>query len=470
MGGVFGVVSKWDCSEDLFYGTDYLSHLGTEYGGLVIFGEKIQRKIHTLMQSKFKSKFYEDHKYMHGNSGLGVISSKEIQPVCLESKFGPFCVCATGLIQNAEELAEELRKKGVSFSEITEGGVNTTELVAKFIAEGKTITEGINHMFSKIKGSCSLLLLNKEGIYAVRDKFGYSPLVVGQRGNDWAVTSETSAFYNLGFKIAKYLSPGEIVLLSDLGMQQKQEGTDTGEINSFLWIYTGFPASAYEGINVEIARERCGRYLAKNDNVKADMVAGVPDSGTTHAIGYSLESGIPFRRPLVKYTPGYDRSYTPPSQAERDLIAKMKLIPIRELIEGQRIILCDDSIVRGTQLRNIVETLRENRPKEVHLRIACPPLMFPSVFDYSTRTMEELAARRAIRVIEGRDIEDVSEYINPDSEKYKKMVDYIAKELNATSLKYQRLDDMIKAIGLPKERLNLYVWTGESIAKPSKKN
>jgi len=470
MGGVFGIVSQRDCSDDLFYGTDYLSHLGTEYGGLVIFGEKIQRKIHTLMQSKFKSKFYEDHKYMHGNSGLGVISSKEVQPVCLESKFGPFCVCATGLIQNAEELANELREKGVSFSEITEGGVNTTELVAKLITEGKNITEGINHIFSKIKGSCSLLLLNKEGIYAVRDKFGYSPLVVGQRGNDWAVTSETSAFYNLGFKISKYLSPGEIVLLSYSGMQQKQEGMDTGEINSFLWIYTGFPASAYEGINVEIVRERCGRYLAKNDNVKADMVAGVPDSGTTHAIGYSLESGIPFRRPLVKYTPGYDRSYTPPSQTERDLIAKMKLIPIRELIEGQRIILCDDSIVRGTQLRNIVETLWENKPKEVHLRIACPPLMFPSVFDYSTRTMEELAARRAIRAIEGGDIEEVSEYIDPGSEKYKKMVDYIAKELNATSLKYQRLDDMIKAIGLPKERLNLYVWTGESIAKPSKKN
>jgi amidophosphoribosyltransferase len=363
-----------------------------------------------------------------------------------------------------------LREKGVSFSEITEGGVNTTELVAKLITEGKNITEGINHIFSKIKGSCSLLLLNKEGIYAVRDKFGYSPLVVGQRGNDWAVTSETSAFYNLGFKISKYLSPGEIVLLSYSGMQQKQEGMDTGEINSFLWIYTGFPASAYEGINVEIVRERCGRYLAKNDNVKADMVAGVPDSGTTHAIGYSLESGIPFRRPLVKYTPGYDRSYTPPSQTERDLIAKMKLIPIRELIEGQRIILCDDSIVRGTQLRNIVETLWENKPKEVHLRIACPPLMFPSVFDYSTRTMEELAARRAIRAIEGGDIEEVSEYIDPGSEKYKKMVDYIAKELNATSLKYQRLDDMIKAIGLPKERLNLYVWTGESIAKLSKKN
>jgi len=470
MGGVFGIVSQRDCSEDLFYGTDYLSHLGTEYGGLVIFGEKIQRKIHTLKQSKFKSKFYDDHKNMHGNSGLGVISSKEIQPVCLESKFGPFCVCATGLIQNAEELANELRKKGVSFSEITEGGVNTTELITKLIAEGKNITDGINHMFSKIKGSCSLILLNKEGIYAVRDKFGYSPLAVGQRGNDWAVTSETSAFYNLGFKIAKYLSPGEIVLLSQSGMQQKQKGMDTGEINSFLWIYTGFPASAYEGINVEVVRERCGRYLAKNNNVKADMVAGVPDSGTTHAIGYSLESGVPFRRPLVKYTPGYDRSYTPPSQAERDLIAKMKLIPIRELIEGQRIILCDDSIVRGTQLRNIVETLWENKPKEVHLRIACPPLMFPSVFDYSTRTMEELAARRAIRAIEGRDIEDVSEYINPDSEKYKKMVDHIAKELNATSLKYQRLDDMIKAIGLPKERLNLYVWTGESIAKPSKKN
>lgn len=467
MGGIFGIVSRKDCSEDLFYGTDYLSHLGTEYGGLVVFGEKIARKIHTLRQSQFKSKFYDDYKDMHGNSGLGVISPNEVQPVCLDSKFGPFCICTTGLIQNAEELANELHEKGVSFSEITETGVNSTELVAKLIAEGKSIREGINHMFSKIRGSCSLLLLNNEGIYTARDKFGYSPLVVGQKEGSWAVTSETSSFYNLGFKIKKYLLPGEIVLLNPSGMSQKQKGTTVGQINGFLWIYTGFPASSYEGINVETVRERCGRYLARNDNVKADMVAGVPDSGTTHAIGYALESKIPFRRPLIKYTPGYDRSYTPPSQETRDLIAKMKLIPVKDLIEGQRIILCDDSIVRGTQLKNYtVQKLWDNGAKEIHLRVACPPLMFPSAFDYSTRTMEELAARRAIRAIEGKDIEDVSEYINPDSEKYKKMVDYIAKELGVTSLKYQRLDDMIKAIGLPRDRLCLYVWTGESIANP----
>ncbi len=465
MSGIFGIVSRKDCSEELFYGTDYLSHLGTEYGGLVVFGEKIVRKIHTLRQSQFKSKFYDDHKDMRGNSGLGVVSAKEVQPVCLDSKFGPFCICMTGLIQNAEELADELHKKGISFSEITETGVNSTELVAKLIAEGETIIEGINHMFGKIRGSCSLILVNNEGIYAIRDKFGYSPLVVGRKEDSWAVTSETSAFYNLGFEIKKYLLPGEIVLLNPSGMSQKQKGTTIGQINGFLWIYTGFPASSYEGVNVEIVRERCGRYLARNDNVKADMVAGVPDSGTTHAIGYALESKIPFRRPLIKYTPGYDRSYTPPSQETRDLIAKMKLIPVKDLIEGQRIILCDDSIVRGTQLKNYtVQKLWDNGAKEIHLRIACPPLMFPSVFDYSTRTIEELAARRAIRAIEGKDIEDVSEYINPDSEKYKKMVDHIAKELGVTSLKYQRLDDMIKAIGLPRDRLCLYVWTGESIA------
>lgn len=438
--------------------------MGTEYGGLVVFGEKILRKIHTLRQSQFKSKFYDDHKSMHGNSGLGVISSHEVQPICLDSKFGPFCVCKTGLIQNAEELADEFTKKGVSFSEITGGGVNSTELIAKLIAEGETIVDGINHMFSRIRGSCSLLLLNEEGIYAARDKFGYSPLVVGRRGDSWAVTSETSAFFNLGFEIKKYLSPGEIVLLTPSGMHQKQEGTTVGQINGFLWIYTGFPSSSYEGINVETVRERCGRYLAKNDNVKADMVAGVPDSGTTHAIGYSLESKIPFRRPLVKYTPGYDRGYTPPSQETRELIAKMKLIPIKDLIEGKRIILCEDSIVRGTQLRNILKKLWDNGAKEVHLRVACPPILFPSVFDYSTRTREELAARRAIMAIEGRDIEDVGEYLDPNSKKYKKMVGHIAKELGVTSLKYQRLDDMVKAIGLPRERLCLYVWTGESIA------
>lgn len=467
MSGIFGIASKKDCSEELFYGTDYLSHLGTEYGGLVVFGENIVRKIHTLRQSQFKSKFHDDRKDMRGNSGLGVISSNEIQPVCLDSKFGPFGICIAGLIQNAEELADELHKKGISFSEITETGVNSTELVAKLIAEGKTIIDGINHMFSKIRGSCSLLLLSNEGIYAVRDKFGYSPLVVGQKGDSWAVTSETTAFYNLGFEIKKYLLPGEIVLLTSSGMSQKQNGTNVGEINSFLWIYTGFPSSSYEGINVETVRERCGRCLAKNDNVKADMVAGVPDSGTTHAIGYALESKIPFRRPLIKYTPGYDRSYTPPSQKTRDLIARMKLIPVKDLIEGQRIVLCDDSIVRGTQLKNYtVQKLWDNGAKEIHLRIACPPLMFPSAFDYSTRTVEELAARRAIRAIEGKDIADVSEYINPDSEKYKKMVDYIAKELGVTSLKYQRMDDMIKAIGLPRDRLCLYVWTGESIANP----
>lgn len=464
MGGIFGLVSKKDCAEDLFYGTDYLSHLGTEYGGLVVFGEKIVRKIHTLSQTQFKSKFYEDYKNMHGNSGVGVISPKEIQPICLDSKFGPFCVCMTGMIKNADELVEELSKKGVSFSEISERGVNSVELVAKLIAEKKSIPDGINYMFSKIRGSCSLLLLNKEGIYAARDRFGYSALVVGQKKDSWAATSETSAFFNLGFKVKKYLAPGEIVLLAQSGMSQKQDGTNVGQINAFLWIYTGFPTSSYEGVTVEVVREKCGRYLAKNDDVKADMVAGVPDSGTTHAIGYSLESRIPFRRPLIKYTPGYDRSYTPPSQETRELIARMKLIPVKEIIEGQRIILCDDSIVRGTQLRNITQKLWDNGAKEVHLRIACPPLLFPSAFDYSTRTMEELAARRAIRAIEGRDMKDVSAYLNPDSEKYKKMVNYIAKELGVTSLKYQRSDDMVKAIGLPRERLNLYVWTGEAIA------
>jgi len=464
--GIFGVVSKKDCSEDLFYGTDYHSHLGTEYGGLAVMGKTLMREIHTLKQYQFKSKFYDDYRVMRGKIGIGVISSYEVQPVCIESKLGPMAICMNGWINNAQKLVGELSDRGVSFSEISERGVNQTELVGKLILEMNSIPDGIEYMFKKIEGSCSLLVLTKEGIYAARDRFGYSPLVLGKKSGSVAVSTESAAFYNTGFTPVRDLRPGEIVLLTPGGVRVEKEGTDTGEINGFLWIYTGFPASYYEGINVEVVRERCGRYLARNDHVDADLVAGIPDSGTAHAIGYSLESGIPFRRPLIKYTPGYDRSYTPPLQERRELIAKMKLLPIRDIIEGQRIILCDDSIVRGTQLRNIVQKLWDNGAKEIHLRIACPPLLFPSIFDFSTRTREELAARRAIRAIEGHDIENISEYMNPDSPKYKKMVNYIANELNVTTLKYQRLEDMIKAIGLPRERLCLYVWTGESTAKP----
>jgi amidophosphoribosyltransferase len=461
--GIFGVVSQTDCRNDLFYGTDYHSHLGTQFAGLAVWHDTILRKIHDIRGSQFKAKFFEDYRKMNGKMGIGVISVKDEQPICIHSKFGPFAIVINGFIENAQELARQLYKEGQSFSEVTEGKVNLTELVAKLIIRGESIVDGIERMYTKISGSCSLLLLSREGIYAARDRCGYTPLIIGQRETDWAVATESSSFLNLGFAIKKYIQPGEIVILNEKGLETKRKGRRMNKICSFLWIYTGFPASSYEGINVETVREKCGGYLARHDSVKADMACGIPDSGTAHAIGYAMRSGIPFRRPLVKYTPGFDRSYTPPSQETRDFIAKMKLIPIPEIIKGKRIVFCDDSIVRGTQLKNYtVHKLRECGAKEIHLRIACPPLMFPCRFGYSTRTTHELAARKAIRSLEGKDIEDVRVYISEDSTQHKKMVGWITKDLGVTTLKYQRLSDMIEAIGLPREDLCLYCWTGNT--------
>ncbi|MDP2940041.1 MAG: amidophosphoribosyltransferase [Candidatus Omnitrophota bacterium] len=468
MSGIFGVVSRKSCHEDLFYGTDYHSHLGTQFAGLAVWSNELIRKIHDIRGSQFKTKFYEDYKKMQGTRGIGVISASDEQPICINSKFGQFAIVTNGFIDNAGDLASQLYKDGQSFSEVTDGRVNLTELVAKLIIRGKTLIDGIEHMFSKIAGSCSLLLLNKEGIYVARDRYGYTPLVAGQRDKDWAITTETSAFFNLGFKIRKFIQPGEIILFDESGMKPKVKGKLSNQICSFLWIYTGFPASSYEGINVEMVREKSGALLAKDDKINTDMVAGIPDSGTAHAIGYAMESGIPLRRPLVKYTPGFDRSYTPPSQETRDLIAKMKLIPIPEIIKDKRIVFCDDSIVRGTQLKNYtIQKLLECGAKEIHLRIACPPLMFPCKFNYSTRSIHELAARRAIRAIEGSDIEDVTPYLNENSPKYKKMVEWIVKDLGVTTLKYQKLCDMVCAIGLKNEKLCLYCWTGK---EPKEKN
>ncbi len=469
MSGIFGVVSKGDCIDALFYGTDYHSHLGTEYGGMAVLGEDFERQIHNISQDQFKSKFYDDCKRLKGNKGIGVISVFDEQPIYLNSKFGPFCIVTNGLLENVDELMAGLLKKGISFSEVSKGVVNTTELIAKLINQGKNLIDGIEKMFKAIDGSCSLLLLNRDGIYAARDRLGYTPLVLGRREDTWAVTSETNAFPNIDFEVVKYLGPGEIILIDDSGIQQKARGGNINQICAFLWIYTGFPASSYEGINVETVREKCGRCLAKRDlDIEVDVVSGVPDSGTAHALGYAMESGKPFRRPMVKYTPGYGRSYTPPSQKTRDLIAKMKLIPIKDIIEGNRIIVCEDSIVRGTQLRNFtVKKLWDCGAREVHVRPACPPLMFPCRFNMSTRSIHELAARRAIRNLEGQDIEDVADYIDHKTQKYKKMVEWIAKDLGVTTLRYQTVDDMVEAIGLPKETLCLYCWTG-GYPKPSK--
>jgi amidophosphoribosyltransferase len=449
----------------LFYGTDYHSHLGTQYGGLAVLDNDFERQIHDISQSQFKSKFYEDKTQLKGNKGIGVISAINEQPIYLNSKFGPFCLVTNGLVENTNELAKEMLNSGVTFSEFSSGqsNVNETELIAKMITQEDDLITGIERMFERIKGSCSLLVLNKEGIYAARDRFGYSPLIVGKREDAWAVTSETSAFPNSEFEIEKNLAPGEIVLLNEEGFKTQKGGGEKNQICAFLWIYTGFPPSNYEGINTELVRERCGRCMARKDkDIEVDLISGVPDSGVAHGLGYAMESGKPFRRPLVKYTAGYGRSYTPPIQSIRDVIAKMKLIPIKEVIDRNRIVICEDSIVRGTQLKNFtIKKLWDAGAKEIHVRPACPPLMFPCRFNLSTRTKHELAARKAIRAIEGSDIQDVSEYLDEGSEKYKQMIDWIAQDLEVTTLRYQNLDDMVKAIGLPKEMLCLYCWNGE---------
>ena len=464
MSGIFGVVSKDNCSETLFYGTDYHSHLGTEYGGMAVLGNKFTRQIRALSQSQFKSKFFADYEHMKGNKGIGVISAFDEQPIYLNSKFGPFCLATNGFVENDEELVSILLKKGISFSEVSKKTANTTELIAKLINQGSDLVNGIEKMFDAIDGSCSLLLLNRTGIYAARDRFGYTPLIIGKKDGALAVTTETAAFHNTGFEVVKYMQPGEIVLISEDGVVQRRPGnTRTDQICTFLWIYTGFPASSYEGINVEVVRERCGRHLAKHDtDINIDVVAGVPDSGLAHGLGYAMESGKPFRRPLIKYTPGYGRSYTPPSQQTRDLVAKMKLIAIKEVIDGNSIVICEDSIVRGTQLKNFtIKKLWDCGAKEIHVRPACPPLMFPCRFNLSTRSINELVARKAIQSLEGHNLQDISEYIDHTSEKYKRMIEWIARDIGVTTLRYQTVDDMVEAVGRPKEKLCMYCWTGE---------
>ena len=352
MSGIFGIVSKKNCASNLLYGTDYHSHMGTEYGGMAVLGNRFYRSIHDISKSQFKSKFYEEYKEMEGNFGIGVISDRDAQPLIIGSKFGTFAIVSAGLVENTDELAEELLVQGETFGEMSSGGVNSVELIAKLINQGKTLIEGIEGLYDRISGSASILLMKEDGVYAARDRLGRTPLVVGERDGDYVIATETCSFLNLGYRIVKYLEPGEIVRIGNNGFEEKLQGKPANQICSFLWIYTGYPASSYEGISVELVRERCGRFLAKNDNVQADLVAGVPDSGVGHAIGYAIESGLPYRRPLVKYTPGYGRSYTPPAQEIRDLVATMKLIPVKEVITGNRIVLCEDSIVRGTQLKN----------------------------------------------------------------------------------------------------------------------
>ncbi|MFX0049047.1 MAG: amidophosphoribosyltransferase [Candidatus Hermodarchaeota archaeon] len=464
MGGLFGVFSNTDCVEDIFYGTDYHSHLGTKRGGLAIKNAGgFQRFIKDITTSQFRSKFDRDIKKMHGNKGIGVISDYEDQPLIISSRLGVYAISTVGKINNLEELASDALQNGTHFSEMHGSEINPTEMVATIISQCNTFKDGIKNVQNKIDGSCSMLILTDEGIYAARDKFGRTPLVIGEKPGSYAVAMESCAFPNLGYKIIKYMGPGEIIFIDDTGIKQLVPPGDRLQICSFLWVYYGFPASNYEGINVEAVRYRCGAYLRKEDDLEIDLVAGIPDSGTGHGLGYANEAKIPYARPFVKYTPTWPRSFMPQKQSIRDTVAKMKLIPIKELIDNKRLLFCEDSIVRGTQLRRQVERLFESGAKEVHMRPACPPLVYGCKFLNFSRSRSELdlAGRWAIKDLIGEDLQNPVDYTNPDSKKYKAMVNVIREELHLTTLKYQRLENLIKAIGLPKDKLCTYCWDGK---------
>lgn len=466
MGGLYGVAAKTDCVVDLFYGTDYHSHLGTRRGGMAVRNhEGFARFIHDITNAQFRSKFEHDLQRMHGALGIGVISDYEDQPLIIGSHLGIYALATVGRILNIDELAADVfRGQRTHFSEMSGDGVNPTELVATLINRGESFEEGIAYAQSVIEGSCTLLLLTNREIYAARDRLGRTPLVVGRKDSAYAATFETCALANLQYEIDRYLGPGEIVRVTPDGAETLKAPGEDMQICSFLWVYYGFPASSYEGINVEIVRNRCGEALARRDNCEVDLVAGVPDSGTGHAIGYANASGTPYGRPFAKYTPTWPRSFMPQEQRVRDLVARMKLIPVRELIDGRRLLFCEDSIVRGTQLQDTVRLLYNHGAKEVHMRPACPPLVHGCKYLNFSRSKSELdlAARRAIKELGGASLQ---EYADPDSASHEKMVECIRRDLNLTSLKYQRLDDLVAAIGMPKERLCTYCWDGAELCR-----
>jgi amidophosphoribosyltransferase len=467
MGGLFGVVSKEDCVSDLFYGTDYHSHLGTRRGGLAVKNaDGFTRFIHNIENAQFRSKFEQDVTNMNGNRGIGVISDNEDQPVLIGSHLGKYAIATVAKINNTEELVEKIfGKRTTHFSELSGGEINPTELVATLIDQESTFEDGIQGALEAVDGSCSLLLLTEEGVYAARDWLGRTPVVIGEKDGSYAASSETCAFPNLDFTIKKYLGPGEIVFITEEGIEQKRPPGQKMQICGFLWVYYGYPASNYEGINVETVRNKCGAFLARRDTIKIDMVTGIPDSGVGHGLGYASEAGLPFKRPFVKYTPTWPRSFMPQDQAVRDLVAKMKLIPIRDIIEGKRLLFCEDSIVRGTQLKDTIQRLYDFGAKEVHMRPACPPLTYGCKFLNFSRSRSELdlAARTAIHALEGKDGVDLDKYSTTGSEKYEAMVENIRERLKLTTLRYQRLEDLVEAIGLPKEKVCTYCWDGAEI-------
>jgi amidophosphoribosyltransferase len=468
MGGFFGAASRQDCVLDVFYGTDYHSHLGTQRGGMVTQNkEGLKRNIHDITNTPFRTKFEDEIPKHSGNLSMGVISDYEDQPLLIGSHHGFYAIATVGKIENLNELVTEaVNRHAAHFTELKGNEFNQTELVASLINQRATFVEGIRYAQEAIKGSCSMLLLTRDGLYAARDRLGRTPVIIGKKADGYAITQESCALFNLGYQVDRNLGPGEVVKATPDGVEQIAKPGDKLQICSFLWIYYGYPASEYEGVSVEGARNRCGEALARRDDTEVDLVAGIPDSGVGHAIGYAAEKCIAYRRPFVKYTPTWPRSFMPQDQRVRDLVARMKLIPIVDLIKGKRLLFCEDSIVRGTQLKDIIQRLFSYGAREVHMRPACPPLVYGCRFLNFSRSKSEmdLAARKAIDELGYKDGSDLASFTNPDSERYQAMVERIRARLALTTLKYQRLDDMIRAIGLPQEKLCTYCWSGKSLS------
>lgn len=464
MGGFFAVASKEDCVFDLFFGTDYHSHLGTRRGGMAVYGKKgFDRAIHNIENSPFRTKFEKDVNKMEGYMGIGCISDFEPQPLIVRSHHGTFSITTVGRINNTDEIVKEIFKNGnTHFLEMSGGEINATELVAAIINQKDNLVEGIQYAQELIDGSMTMMILTPKGIYAARDKMGRTPVAIGEKEGAYCASFESFAYLNLGYHDYRELGPGEIVVMTpESVVTLSAPGTDM-KICTFLWVYYGYPSSSYEGVSVEQMRYNCGELLAERDNVKPDIVAGVPDSGIAHAVGYANKSGIPFSRPFIKYTPTWPRSFMPTMQEKRKQIAKMKLIPVHDLIKDRSLLLIDDSIVRGTQLGETTEFLYESGAKEVHIRPACPPLLYGCKYlNFSRSTSEmDLITRRMIAEMEGEDA-NLEEYANPDSEKYNTMIEKIRAKLNFTTLRYHRLDDMIKATGIEPCKLCTYCWNGK---------
>lgn len=467
MGGFFGVTSTQDCVFDLFFGIDYHSHLGTRRGGMAVIGEKgFNRAIHNIENSPFRTKFDSELHDMKGNYGIGCISDYEPQPLIIRSHHGTYAITTVGRINNMEALVQLLFDTGRShFQEMSSGEVNATELVAALINQKENLIEGIQYVQEIVDGSMSIMLMNRAGVYVARDKYGRTPVVIGKKEGAFCASFENYAYKNLGYVDYKELEPGEIAVITEKNCISLVNPKNDMKICTFLWVYYGYPASAYEGLSVEKMRYNCGAKMAQRDNVKPDIVAGVPDSGIAHAVGYANESGIPFSRPFIKYTPTWPRSFMPTLQSKRNLIAKMKMLAVDELIKDKSLLLIDDSIVRGTQLGETTEFLYQCGAKEVHIRPACPPIMYSCKYlNFSRSTSEmDLISRRMIERLEGGNVtqEILDEYANPESEKYEQMVEEVRKELNFTSLRYNRLDDMLEATGIDKCKLCTYCWDGK---------